>query len=210
MKLKHLILFFFVFLNGNECFSKTIKLMVYGDSLVAGFGLMSKDSFPSQLQYKLNQNNFEVDVINAGVSGETTAGGLNRLEWTISEKPDAIILVLGGNDMLRGLPTSYIKENLSQILKILKREQIEVLLAGMLSTENFGKEYKNKFDAIYPNLSSDFNVVFFPFFLENVALIPWFNQNDGLHPNKDGVKVITSQIFPFVEKLLQKVKHNSN
>ncbi len=202
-------LYFFCFLV-NHGLAKTQKIMIFGDSLVAGFGLMREDSFPSQLEKKLLSENYDIKIINAGVSGETTAGGLARLEWTISDSPDALILILGGNDMLRGIPTKNIKKNLSQMLKILNQKNIEVLLAGMLSTDNFGKNYRDSFDSIYPSLSAKYDVVFYPFFLENVALVPWFNQNDGLHPNKDGVKLIVSQIMPFVRTLINRINENSH
>ena len=172
------------------------KLMVYGDSLVAGYGLNAGDGFPEQLQDALTAAGSDVKVINAGVSGDTTAGGLARLDWALSDRPDVIMIVLGGNDLLRGLDPQETRENLQQILTRLREDDIKILLCGMLAPANLGSAYRQKFDAIYPDLADSFNTAFYPFFLQGVALVPEFNQRDGLHPNKAGVAAITSGVLP--------------
>ena len=180
------------------------RLMVYGDSLVAGYGLSAGEGFPEQLQQALTAAGRNVKVLNAGVSGDTSAGGLARLEWALSDRPDAVIIVLGGNDMLRGLDPQQTRENLFQILTRLRQDNIKILLCGMLAPINLGLVYRQQFDSIYPELADRFSTGFYPFFLDGVALNPEFNQPDGLHPNKAGVAVITRSVFPAVLSILDK------
>ena len=156
--------------------SSPFTLMVYGDSLVAGYGLPPHQSFPSQLEQYLRTAGLQADVVNAGVSGDTTQGGRNRLAWTLAEKPDGLILVLGGNDMLRGLDPQAAYDNLDAMLEVLTSQQIPVLLCGMLASANLGAEYQQAFDSIYPRLAAKYEVSYYPFFLEGVALNPIFNQ----------------------------------
>ena len=180
------------------------KLMIFGDSLIAGYGLRGEDNFPTQLGVSLAGRGYDVDIINAGVSGDTSAGGRARLDWALAEQPDYIMLVLGGNDMLRGLDPQATYENLRAMLIKLNAYNKPVLLCGMLAAANLGRDYRREFDALYPKLAAEFDLIFYPFFLEGVALQPHLNQADGLHPNKQGVAKITQSILPYVERLLKK------
>ena len=180
------------------------RLMVYGDSLVAGYGLNAGEGFPEQLHQALTAAGRDVKVLNAGVSGDTTAGGLARLDWALSDKPDAVMIILGGNDLLRGLDPQQTRENLQQILTRLQARNIKILLCGMLAPVNLGAVYRQQFDSIYPELAARFNTGFYPFFLQGIALHPEFNQPDGVHPNKTGVAVITQSVLPAVLSILDK------
>ena len=180
------------------------KLMVYGDSLVAGYGLSAGEGFPEQLQQALTAAGRDVKVLNAGVSGDTSAGGLARLDWALSDQPDAVMIILGGNDLLRGLDPQQTRENLQQILTRLQAQNIKILLCGMLAPVNLGPAYRQQFDFIYPELADRFDAIFYPFFLHGVALNPKFNQPDGLHPNKAGVAVVTQSVLPAVLSVLDK------
>ena len=168
---------------------------------MAGYGLSAGEGFPEQLQQALTAAGRDVKVLNAGVSGDTTAGGLARLDWALSDEPDAVMIVLGGNDLLRGLDPQQTRENLEQILTRLQAQNIKILLCGMLAPVNLGPVYRQQFDLIYPELADKFNASFYPFFLHGVALNPKFNQPDGLHPNKAGVAVITQSVLPSVLSL---------
>lgn len=179
------------------------RLMVYGDSLVAGYGLDAGDGLPEQLQTVLRESGLDVKVLNAGVSGDTTAGGLARLDWALADRPDAVIIVLGGNDLLRGLSPQQTRDNLHKMLTRLRQDGISVLLCGMLAPVNLGPDYRAQFDAIYPELAEEFGIGFYPFLLDGVALRPELNLPDGLHPNKAGVRKIADSILPHAVKLLQ-------
>jgi len=181
------------------------RLMVLGDSLVAGYGLPPGQSLPDQLQRDLAATGVSVTVINAGVSGDTTAGGLARLDWSLADNPDAVIIVLGGNDMLRGLPPEGTAANLEAIISRLRDRNIEVLLAGMLAPRNLGPAYIEAFDAIYPTLARRHDIEFYPFFLDGVALDPALNLDDGLHPNRQGIIEISHRMLPSVERLLARL-----
>ena len=179
-------------------------LLVFGDSLVAGHGLPQGRSFPDILGQMLKQAGVDVQIINAGVSGDTTAGGLARLDWSLADNPNAVIIVLGGNDLLRGLDPAASYSNLDKIIDQFKTSNVDVLLAGMQAPRNLGADYANEFDAIYQKLAYRHKVLFYPFFLDGVALQPALNQPDGMHPNKDGVKYIATRILPHVRSLLKK------
>ena len=181
------------------------RLLVLGDSLVAGYGLPPGQSFPAQLERDLKASGRDVTVINAGVSGDTTAGGLARLDWSLADDPQAVIIVLGGNDMLRGLPPEAARDNLEAIVTRLREREVEVLLAGMMAPRNMGPSYIAAFDAIYPGLAERHDIEFYPFFLEGVALEPALNLDDGLHPNEAGIAEITRRILPSVERLLARL-----
>jgi acyl-CoA thioesterase-1 len=181
----------------------TRRLMVFGDSLVAGYGLAIEQGFTSQLQNQLDKAGFDITVLNAGVSGDTSAGGAARLNWALSEQPDYVMIVLGGNDMLRGLNPDQTKENLDKILADLASKNIKVLLCGMLAPANLGAEYSASFNALYPELAQKYQTAFYPFFLEDVALIPAFNQTDGLHPNAAGVAKIIEKMMPVLDRFLR-------
>lgn len=182
--------------------SKTI--LVFGDSLTAGYGIALKDAFPAQLERKLKQAGYPVSVINAGVSGDTTSGGLTRLAWTLKKNPDYVILELGANDMLRAIDPKITQGNLQKMLEILKGKKIPVLLAGMKATPNLGQEFVTSYEKMYRQLARKYGAVYYPFFLEGVATHKDLLQDDGLHPNIAGNAVIAQKILPSVEKMLGK------
>ena len=179
------------------------KILALGSSLTQGYGLPPGTEFPVQLQAALKKAGIDAVVTNAGVSADTTAGGLARLDWSLADHPDAVILELGSNDMLRGIPPAETEKNLRAILTKLKATHVKVLLTGMYAQHNLGADYVKQFDAIYPRLAKDYNVLFYPFFLDGVALNPKLNQADGMHPNPAGVKVIVARMLPFVKKLVK-------
>lgn len=179
-----------------------VRIMVLGDSLVAGYGVTERQAFPVQLEQALLAAGHKVTVINAGVSGDTSAGGLSRLDWALADRPQLVILELGANDALRGLPPEQTRQNLEAMIIRLKRAGVTVLLAGMQAPRNLGFDYYTKFDRLYSELATRHQVAFYPFFLEGVATEARYNQADGIHPNPDGVQVIVRGILPMVEKLL--------
>lgn len=179
-----------------------LRLMVLGDSLTAGYGLPVARSFPVRLEAALRARGRAVAVLNAGVSGDTTAGGLARLDWALAEKPDRVIVALGGNDGLRGLDSEASFRNLDAILAKLAARGIPVLLAGMLAPPNLGREYGAAFNAIYPRLARKHKVPLYPFFLDGVATVPGLTQRDGIHPNARGVDVMVARILPRVLALI--------
>lgn len=179
-------------------------LMVFGDSLVAGYGLPLDQAFPAQLERKLKEEGHDVRVLNAGVSGDTTAGGLARLEWSLQDDPGFVILVLGGNDMLRAINPDVTRKNLKGMLEILKARKIPVLLSGMRSYRNLGEIFGGSYQRMYEDLAEEYDAVFYPFFLEDVALDATLNLEDGMHPNARGIAVIVDNIYDAVEELLEK------
>lgn len=179
-----------------------LRILVLGDSLSAGYGLPAAEAFPAQLEQALRRNGLAVKVINAGVSGDTTAGGLARLDWALADRPQLVIVQLGANDALRGIDPEQARANLDAILTRLQREGMQVLLAGMRAPRNLGPDYYTKFDRIYGDLARKHRVALDPFFLEGVALRPELNQADGLHPNAEGVAVVVRRLLPQVQKLL--------
>jgi acyl-CoA thioesterase I len=184
--------------------AQPVKILALGTSLTQGYGLPPGTEFTTQLQTALKAQGIEADIINAGVSGDTTAGGLSRLDWSLADHPDAVILELGSNDMLRGVPPSETEKNLRAILTKLTKDHIPVLFTGMHAQRNLGPDYVKQFDSIYPRLAKEFPVIFYPFILDGVALNPKLNQADGLHPNPAGVKIIVKRILPDVKKLIAK------
>jgi len=181
---------------------RPVKMVVLGDSLSAGLGLSATAAFPVRLQKSLNDKGIKVDMINAGVSGDTSSGGRDRLDWSIPEGTEAVIVELGANDALRGTDPAVTRAALTEILTRLKARKIAVLLCGMLAPPNYGSEYAARFNAIYPELSKSFGVPLYPFFLEGVAADAKLNQADGIHPTADGVDVIVKNILPMVEALI--------
>jgi len=179
-----------------------IKLMAFGDSLSAGFGLAPEEAYPVKLQAALKAKGYDVTVINASVSGDTSAGGVARLDWALGDHPDYALVELGANDMLRGLEPADTKANLDKILTGLEAAKVKVLLLGMESSSNWGADYKQQFDRIYPDLAAQHHVPLYPFFLDGVALDPKLNQADMLHPNPAGVDIIVARTLPAVMKLL--------
>ena len=186
--------------------ARTLHIVAMGTSLTQGYGLPPGTEFTTQLQAALKASGVDARIENAGVSGDTSSGGLTRLDWTLAEHPDAAIIELGSNDMLRGIPPDITEKNLRAILEKLKQDHIAVLFVGMHAQRNLGEDYVRQFDAIYPRLAKDFNVVFYPFMLDGVALNPKLNQADGMHPNPAGVKIIVARILPYVKKMLSEVK----
>ena len=181
---------------------RPVKMVVLGDSLSAGLGLSATAAFPVRLQKALSDKGIKVDMINAGVSGDTSSGGRDRLDWSIPEGTEAVIVELGANDALRGTDPDVTRAALTEILTRLKARKIAVLLCGMHAPPNYGSEYATRFNAIYPELSKSFGVPLYPFFLEGVAADAKFNQADGIHPTADGVDVIVKNILPMVEALV--------
>ena len=182
--------------------TKPIKMVVLGDSLSAGLGLSASSAFPARLQKSLAANGIAVEMINAGVSGDTSSGGRDRLDWSVPEGTEAVIVELGANDALRGTDPKVTRAALTDILTRLKSRKIAVLLCGMLAPPNYGSDYSARFNAIYPDLAKSFGVPLYPFFLEGVAADARLNQADGLHPTAEGVDVIVKNILPTVEAFL--------
>ena len=180
-----------------------LRLLALGDSLTAGYGLPQEDAFPARLQQALAERGYAVEVLNGGVSGDTTAGGLARLDWALADQPDAVLLELGSNDGLRGIDPASTRENLAAILDRLTAAGVPTLIAGMYAPPNLGPEYGEAFNAIYPDLAERYDAPLYDFFLEGVAAVPELNQLDGIHPNADGVKVIVEGIVPHVVELLE-------
>jgi acyl-CoA thioesterase-1 len=192
--------------NPAAAAERTIKVVALGDSLTAGFQLHGRAAFPVQLERALKAKGLAVEVANAGVSGDTSSGGLARLDWSVPAGTDAVILELGANDMLRGVDPKVTRESLAEIVRRLKARNIEVLLCGMRAAPNLGLDFVQAFDAIYPELAAANDLVFYPFFLDGVVADPKLNIGDGLHPTADGVARIVSGILPKVEALLARVR----
>lgn len=181
---------------------KPVKMVVLGDSLSAGLGLAANAAFPIRLQKSLESKGIKVDIINAGVSGDTTSSGRDRLDWSVPEGTEAVILELGANDALRGTDPNVTRAALSDILTRLKARKIAVLLCGMVAPPNYGSDYAARFNAIYPELAKTFGVPLYPFFLDGVAAEKKLNQADGIHPTAEGVDIIVKNILPTVEAFL--------
>ena len=177
-------------------------ILDFGDSLTAGYGLAPEQAFPARLEAALRREGIEARVVNGGVSGDTTGGGLARLEWALADKPDLVILALGANDALRGIDPATVRGNLDKMIRKVEAVRAKVLLVGMLAPPNWGEEYKTAFDRIFPELAKIHDVPLYPFFLEGVAMKPEFNQSDGLHPNERGVAVLVERLAPIVARLV--------
>jgi len=185
---------------------RPLQIVAFGDSLTAGYGLPVDAAFPAKLQQALAAKGIATEIANAGVSGDTTAGGLARLDWSIPDGTEAVILELGANDSLRGVDPKLTRGALEAMLERLKARHIPVLLAGMLAPRNMGPDYGAAFDAIYPDLAKKYGAILYPFFLDGVAADPKLNQRDGLHPTAAGVDVIVAKILPDVERLAAAAK----
>ena len=177
-------------------------IVAFGDSLTAGYGLPPEDAFPARLEAHLKRQRPDARVINAGVSGDTTSGGLARLDWALSDRPDVVIVELGANDALRGIAPSLTRANLDRILARLVKRGTKVLLTGMRAPPNLGRDYGAEFAAIFPDLAAKHGVALYPFFLEGVAAEPSLNQHDGIHPNAEGVALIVERLAPYLLKLI--------
>lgn len=173
-------------------------VLALGDSLTAGYGLPPGKAFPEQLQAALGEHGIDAKVINGGVSGDTSAGGLSRLEWLLGDRPDLVIVELGANDGMRGLDPAITRDNLDRIIARIHEAGAQVLLAGMVAPPNMGTDYGEKFASLYPALAQKHGTAFYPFFLDGVAMDPALNQEDGIHPTTEGVAVIVSNMLPAV------------
>jgi acyl-CoA thioesterase I len=182
--------------------AKPIKMVVLGDSLSAGFGLAGSDAFPAKLQKALKAKGIPVEMVNAGVSGDTSSGGRDRLDWSVPEGTRAVIVELGANDALRGTDPAVTRAALSDIVTRLKARGIAVLLCGMLAPPNYGNDFAARFNAIYPDIAKSSGVPLYPFFLEGVAADARLNQADGMHPTAEGVEIIVNNMLPAVEAFL--------
>jgi acyl-CoA thioesterase I len=190
------------FADSQAAEAKPIKMVVLGDSLSAGLGLSASAAFPERLQKALRSKGVDVDIINAGVSGDTSSGGRDRLDWSVPEGTLAVLVELGANDALRGIDPAVTRAALADILTRLKARNISVLLCGMLAPPNYGTDYSARFNEVYPDLAKSFGVPLYPFFLEGVATEARLNQRDGIHPTAEGVDVIGKNILPTVEAFL--------
>jgi acyl-CoA thioesterase-1 len=179
------------------------RILAFGDSLTAGLGLNPEQAFPARLQARLAAGGIDVQVLNGGVSGDTTADGVARLDWALADHPDVVLVELGANDALRGIDPKLAYANLDKILGRLKASGAQVMLLGMAAPANWGRDYQQDFAAIYPALASKYKVPLYPFFLDGVALDASLNQRDGMHPNARGADIIAEKVAPYVARLLK-------
>jgi len=185
--------------------AKPVKLVVLGDSLSAGLGLPAQEAFPAKLQKALQAKGIDVDMINAGVSGDTSSGGRDRLDWSVAEGTEGVIVELGANDALRGIDPDLTRSALTDIVAKLKARKIPVMLCGMMAPPNYGADYAARFNSIYPDLAKQFDVPLYPFFLDGVAADAKLNQADGIHPTAAGVDIIVNNMMPTVEAFLRTI-----
>ena len=190
-------------LTASPLQAQTIHILAFGDSLTAGLGLDPQDAFPARLETALKARGHDIVIANAGVSGDTSTAGAERLDWSLAPEINGVIVELGSNDALRGIDPQETEKALDRILTALEERRLPALLAGMLAPRNLGADYAKKFDAIFPRLAAKHGVLFYPFFLDGVAAEPELNQPDGLHPNSKGVDMIVSRILPITEDLLK-------
>jgi acyl-CoA thioesterase-1 len=187
-------------------YSKSVRILILGDSLIAGYGLLKENGFVNQLQKKLDKSNLKINLINSGVSGETSTGLYNRFKWVLEEKFDGVVISSGANDALRGIEPKITFKNLENILIYLKKIKMPTMLIGMKAPNNLGSSYVNEFNKIYKELAQKYQTNLYPFFLKDVVLNPNLNQGDMIHPNKIGVKKIVENIYPefliFYKKIL--------
>jgi acyl-CoA thioesterase-1 len=189
-----------------EAADRPVRIVVLGDSLSAGFGLAAQDALPAKLERALKAKGLPVEITNAGVSGDTAAGGLARLDWSVPDGTDAVILELGANDALRGADPKATRTSLEAIIKKLEARKIAILLAGMLAPRNLGPDYAKAFDAIYPELAAQYGLILYPFILDGIAGDAALNQADGIHPTAAGVDIIVGRMLPKVEEFVARVR----
>jgi acyl-CoA thioesterase I len=197
------VLIIFIAAMGAAKAAEPVRLLALGDSLTAGYGLPVEDGFTHRLEARLRAEGFAVTVLNAGVSGDTSAGGRARLAWSLSDKPTHAIIELGANDGLRGLDPDAMRSNLEAIVTRLKAAGVRILLTGMQAPPNYGRLYEEAYNRVYPELAKKHGVLLYPFFLAGVVTRPDLNQRDGIHPNRNGVTVIVDRITPYVVRLLK-------
>lgn len=212
MKLKQVLLLFALFAGvsgspavAGELICEDKTLVVLGDSLVAGYGLGPNEGFPEQFAKALGEKGYGIKIINAGVSGDTSAGGLARLDWSVPEETDAVIVELGANDALRGISPEITTANLDAIVSKLKLRKIKILIAGMMAPPNMGKTYGEQFNGLYPKIAEQRDVSLYPFFLDGVAGSPQLNQADGIHPTAEGIALIVEKFMPSGLELVQQI-----
>ena len=193
-------LFLLFIISLNTLAAKQITIMLYGDSLMAGYGLNQNENLSSALAAKFNLKETAVLIINASVSGNTTSNGLARLDWSLGESPNIVILCLGANDMLRGIDPKYIKENLNTMISKINESGSKVILAGMRSPKSMGGIYQQRFDQMYREIAEEHNLTFMPFLLEGIALEKKYLQNDYKHPNALGIQVMANNLYPYILK----------
>lgn len=189
---------------------RAVKIVALGDSLTAGYGLPASEAFPAKLQRALKAKGIDVEIVNAGVSGDTATGGLERLDWAVAPDTDAVIVALGANDMLRGLDHKVTRTAIDSIVRKLRERRIAVLLCGMVASPNLGTDFANAFNRIFPEVARAHDALYYPFFLDGVASFAKLNQSDGLHPTAAGIDVIVSKVMPSVEQLIARVKAERN
>jgi acyl-CoA thioesterase I len=192
-------------LSPAQAQGRAIHLVALGDSLSAGYGLPQEAAFPVVLERALKARGHKVEVANAGVSGDTSSGGLDRLDWSVPDGTDGVILELGANDMLRGLDPALTRQSLTAIVERLKSRNIPVMIAGMYASRNLGPDYVQKFDSIYPDIAKTYDLVLYPFFLDGIVGDRSLNLPDGMHPTAKGVEVIVERILPTVETFLTRL-----
>jgi acyl-CoA thioesterase I len=190
-------------MNASQGYAEPV-ILAFGDSLTAGFGVDPNDSYPARLQRLLVEKGYHYKVVNAGVSGDTTAGGAARIDWVLQHEPEIVIIELGANDGLRGLPISEMRKNLGRIIETCRKNGVKVLLAGMEITPNLGAEYSKDFRESFALLAEQYKVSLIPFFLENVAARPELTRPDGVHPIADGYAIVTQTVFQYLEPMLKK------
>jgi acyl-CoA thioesterase-1 len=191
----------------SEAKEQEMVIVALGDSLTAGLGLPQSESFPAKLEATLKAHGRNVTIVNAGVSGDTVSAALDRLDWALPPNTSAVIVELGGNDALQGIPSAEIETSLAKIIERVKAKGLPVLIAGMESPRNMGKDYVDQFHAIYRDLAERYGALLYPFFLDGVALDPGLMQEDGIHPNAKGVDRIVQGILPKVDELLTQVEN---
>lgn len=192
--------------SGQAFAEGTLKLVGFGDSLMAGYELQSSEGFPARLQAALNERGHDVEIADAGVSGDTTSGGLARLDWSIPDGTDGVILELGANDALRGVPPEKTRANLEAMIERLNERGIPVLLAGMMAPPNLGTGYETGFNTIYPDLSTKYDLLLYPFFLDGVTGVEGMQLADGMHPNAKGINQMVERFVPIAEQFIAQIK----
>ena len=200
--MKKIIYLVVILLTTSITQAQEFKIILFGDSLMAGYGLEETYHLDRLLQQDLAALNISNQVVNASVSGDTSNGGLNRLAWSLQDNYDLFILGLGANDMLRGLSPETTKANLELIIQLVQEKEIPILLTGMVAPSAYGKEYQNQFNSLYPDLAEQYKIAFYPFLLEGVALKPELNQSDGKHPNQEGIQLISQKLAKIIKKII--------
>lgn len=202
-----------VWLFGSSVTAEPVEILALGDSLTAGYGLPEPEGFVQQMQTWLTQRGHEVTLVNAGVSGDTTAGGLSRVEWSLTPHTDALLVALGGNDLLRGLPPEVVRTNINAILEIADQSNLQIMIVGMTAPGNYGADYKRDFDSIYPQAAQAYDAIYHESFFQGLlgdstdpASIREYLQPDGIHPNAEGVTKIVDEMGPSIEKLILKIQ----